>query len=333
MKYDGQAAIDYLAREVGGADAAESSHWRMYHSTFRFLGDRFEGLQGFGGSEKRPVALRWALHRFLQRRFRSIGRDLPRFAAIDAQANEITRTQGRAYDLDVLRQALTLAFLGKHIAHPTQAVCVIGDGFASMTALLLATRAAARVILVNLTKTLLVDLWYLRLWMGSARFESTVCLVTDRDGLSAALTRPPGSTGCVVAIEAGRHELLRGCSFELVLNIVSMQEMDPPVIATYFADLRAVADSRKVLFYCCNREEKMLPDGTVTRFDAYPWDVADRVHVDELCPWHQQHYAFRPPFYRPYDGPIRHRLVTLVPASRRTSSNASGAINESYISE
>ncbi len=90
-----------------------------------------------------------------------------------------------------------------------------------------------------------------------------------------------------------------------------MQEMDPLVIAAYFDDLRAIAAQREVVFYCCNRKEKTLPDGTVTRFSAYPWTPSDQILVDELCPWHQHYYALRPPFYRPYDGPIQHRLVTL----------------------
>ena len=53
----------------------------------------------------------------------------------------------------------------------------------------------------------------------------------------------------------------------------------------------------------------MLPDGTITRFSEYPWLLGDDVMDDQLCPLHQFYYAYNPPFYRPYDGPIRHRLV------------------------
>ena len=56
--------------------------------------------------------------------------------------------------------------------------CVIGDGFASMTSLLLATQSAGCVVLINLTKTLLVDLWYLNLWMGIDDFDGRIKLVT-----------------------------------------------------------------------------------------------------------------------------------------------------------
>ena len=92
-----------------------------------------------------------------------------------------------------------------------------------------------------------------------------------------------------------------------------MQEMDPPVIEKYFNNLRSAAVNKEIHFYCANREEKILPDGTLTRFSKYPWSSKDKVKVDELCPWHQSTYSYKPPFYRPLDGPIRHRLVKLAP--------------------
>ena len=193
MICSGQAAIDYLATEVGKDDSNASSYWRKYHSTFRFTGDGFEGLQAFGRSEKPYQGLRLALHRLLQRRFRRMGAEFPQFKVIDRLADEITTQQERAYDADVLRHSLTLAFLKNHVpnALSSQAtICVIGDGFSLMTALLLASRSASRVVLINLTKTLLVDLWYLKLWMQEEAFESSVDLVTDEDGLARALAKP-----------------------------------------------------------------------------------------------------------------------------------------------
>ena len=115
----------------------------------------------------------------------------------------------------------------------------------------------------------------------------------------------------MISIQAKDHELLRLRPVDTALNIASMQEMDPSVISAYFDDLRAIGYYRQLAFYCCNREEKRLPDGEVTRFSEYPWNSSDKMIVDELCPWHQQHYVFRIPTYRLYDGPIRHRLVIL----------------------
>ena len=59
-----------------------------------------------------------------------------------------------------------------------------------MTSLLLASNSSSRVVLVNLNKTLLVDLWYLKLWMGDKLFGNSVDLVTSKDDLQRALDKP-----------------------------------------------------------------------------------------------------------------------------------------------
>ena len=75
----------------------------------------------------------------------------------------------------------------------------------------------------------------------------------------------------VIAIRAVDHELICYCPLNLVINIVSMQEMNPSVIREYFDDLRKRISDHDLYFYFCNRLEKSLPDGTVTRFFEYPW--------------------------------------------------------------
>ena len=89
--------------------------------------------------------------------------------------------------------------------------------------------------------------------------------------------------------------------------------MNPDVIARYFGVLRSIP--RRVMFYCCNRVEKVLPDGTVVRFQDYPWSAQDAVQDDGLCPWTQQYYSWRAPFVHRFDGQVRHRLVALAGAS------------------
>ena len=314
--YSGQAAIDYLASEAIINDPSASSHWRKYHSEFKFNGQEFTGLRGFGGRAKQPTGLRLWFHQLLQRRFRHFGDLYPTFNAIDTLARKVTGQQQRAYDLDVLRQTLTLSFL--HASAPCRLTenttcCVIGDGFATMCTLMLSNKSAGCVVLVNLTKTLLVDLWYLKLWMGEEDFETSVDLVVDKIGLAHALKKSrtlADGARQVIAIQASDHQLLQNCPIDVVVNIASMQEMDLHVVASYFEDLRAITLKRDLLFYCCNRVEKKFPDGTVTRFADYPWLADDQVLVNGLCPWHQYYYSARPPFYRPYDGPLIHRLVT-----------------------
>jgi hypothetical protein len=316
--YSGMAAIEFLASQLEQVDPGSSSHWVKYHSSFQYTGDGFLGLQGFGGHAKPRGKVLGFIETLLQLKFRALAEG-KEFSVLDGLAAEIADSQNRNYDLDLLRQVLTLSFLRHRLPDLFEkrggvVSCVIGDGFASMTSLLLASNSASRVILVNLNKTLIVDLWYLRLWMGDKLFGTNVDLVTDEDELRCALEKPidrSDETGRVIAIRAVDHALIQNSPIDLAINIASMQEMDPSVISEYFMDLRKTSSARPLHFYCCNRQEKVLPDGTMTRFLDYPWSVSDQIIIDELCPWHQQYYSFKPPFLRPYDGPIQHRLAIL----------------------
>ena len=167
------------------------------------------------------------------------------------------------------------------------------------------------VILVNLNKTLLVDLWYLQLFLGDDKFQKTVKLITDVNDIGSLADTIANNDTQIIAIQASNHELLKNFPIDLAINIASMQEMEPQYIRNYFDGLYTISSSRDLDFYCCNREEKTLPDGTITRFKDYPWSNLDNVKIDELCPWHQQFYIPYPPFYKPYDGPHRHQLRTL----------------------
>ncbi len=225
MMLVGQDAIDYLAVESQKADTRASSHWQKYHSKFKFTGDNFFGLQGFGGLAKPLTGPRLWITLFLQKKFRKFGKDFSEFKIIDDFALKITKKQGRAYDLDVLRQVLTISFLkqfpkAKDKLNAFNTSCVIGDGFATLTSLLLASHSARRIVLVNLTKTLLVDLWYLKLWMGSEKFQQSVNLVLDEDGLGLALSRDLQKLNEVqiIAIQAADHELIQKCPVDIFLT-------------------------------------------------------------------------------------------------------------------
>lgn len=318
MYHTGDAAIDFLATRVTEDDPAASSHWRHYHTGFAFTGDGFEGLQDFGG-HSRATFLRRIWHHVMQWPYRRMGKPFGSFRDLDAICLMIAARQGRVYDLDMLRQALSLSFIKEKLdgkPASTSNVCVIGDGFGSMTALLAESGSADTIVLVNLTRTLLVDLWYLRVALGDT-FQDRVHLATDEAGIPALLAKDAKqnpSVPQIIAIQARDHALIQLCPIDLAINIASMQEMDPDVVSEYFSDLRSSSGNfsgRKLYFYCCNRENKRLPDGTASIFANYPWRARDRVIIDGLCPWHAYYYSKKPGFYHRYDGPIRHRLVAL----------------------
>lgn len=311
MMLKGQEAIDFLSDRVNYSETEASSHWQKYHQSYSFTGNEFHGLQGFGG-----YSARWKnpFNYLLQRPFRKMGNCYPEFSRVDKIAANIAKKQNRAYDLDILRQVITIShlrtfgFLGIMNQSST---CVIGDGFASMTSLLLESGVASTVILVNLTKTLLVDLWFLKLWMGHEIFNNNVVLIDSLEDIDELRYTNKQNLIKVVAVEAKNHFLIQKLKYNLVINIVSMQEMNPTIIDSYFNDIRSAAESGNIYFYCANRVEKILPDGTITRFMDYPWKKNDIIIFDKACPWHEYYYSFRPPFYRNYDGVIWHRLVKI----------------------
>lgn len=181
----GIKAIDFLSEQSVKDDPGASSHWKYYHSNFSYNKGKMKGMEGFGGYTHPYRGLRKLVHQFLQKPYRNMTSAFASFRVIDQCANFITTKQNRAYDLDVLRQSITLAFLKNMCPNQLNGestIWVIGDGFASMTSLILANRFAKRVILVNLTKTLLVDLHYLRLWLGVKKFDKMVKLHTKTSG-------------------------------------------------------------------------------------------------------------------------------------------------------
>ena len=306
-KYYGDHAISYLANKHHQKDTQSSSFWDKHHAEFNFKDGKFSNLPMLGSDAKQYVGFKKIVHYILQRPFRKIAEQFSSFNAVNEVAKDILSKQNKGYSMDVLRQVITVSYLNN--IKPIKAggtSCVIGDGFATMTSLLLKTYQQ-RVIRVNLSKTLLVDLYYLKLLLGDG-FDTDVVLVTDEDDMTDALSKSNNKPS-VIAIEAVNHQLIQLSPTDLTINIASMQEMNPENIEQYFTDISIAAKKHSGLFYCCNREEKILPDGVVLKFEDYPWHLSTKTLNDELCPWHQKYYSLKPPFYHRYDGDIRHKLV------------------------
>jgi len=311
-----ERAIEEVARNCDGIDAGASSHWhlddrdRVVHPlkkdpfNFTYGPEGFAAIGPIGAiSTKRGPAHRLA-HRLLQLPTRTIGRRFGAFAEIDRAAAVVAARQGRVYDKDLLRHALTLALLRRHLDLETETdpIAVIGDGFANMASLILACLPKGRVVLVNLTQALLVDMAFAFKAFPSAG----MALIRDAEEMDEAIRRTDIR---VLAVGADLAPLLANVPVALGINILSMMEMDPPVTKAYFDVLRRCSRARTA-FYCCNRIEKRLPDGTVTRFFDYPWDLEDEILVDEPSPWDSYGYHGRPPFYY-RNNPTQHRLVWL----------------------
>lgn len=197
---------------------------------------------------------------------------------------------------DMVRMALTIQFLATHFPNlGNKKIAVIGDGYGTMGSLLKILFPNCQVTYVNLGRTLAFDALYTARAHPGARH---ILIAKSGDSVSDDFNY----------IEAEKVFEIRP-EADLFINIASMQEMNPAVIREYLELMRSQLST--VWFYCCNRVEKLLPDGTITRFREYGWEKEDRIIIDELCPWHQVSPMNRPPFFRKFDGPTQHRLVCL----------------------
>ena len=305
--YYGDDAISHLAGKQHEKDEKSSSFWDEHHSSFNFKEVRFEGLSMLGSEARTFTNVQAAWHHIFQTPFRIMARNFLDFKTVNVAAKNILSKQDKGYSMDVLRQVITLSYLNsKGVVKDKGTSCVIGDGYATMTSLLL-EHNRQRVILVNLSKTLLVDIHYLKLLLKN-NFNTDVMLVSNKNDMEAALLKENNKPS-VIVVEAVNHQLIQLCPIDLTINIASMQEMNPEVVEEYFADISIAAKQHSSIFYCCNREEKILNDGEILKFRDYPWHLASQILDDEICPWHQKYYSTKPPFYHNFDGDHYHRLV------------------------
>jgi len=294
-----------------------SSHWKFWQEKIQieFKDGRIESLAGFGFGDLEnksllSQALSWLtissyLFRFPNRK------NLLRLIRI---AIPLAKKMGFAFSYDAFRQVCALNLILMHNGKTKKRLNIlnIGDGYGFLSALIKIVFKDSLICLVDLGKVLLFQAHYCekahpdcshRLVQGSA--DTINQLDTD-------------FAYCPAEYLEGLGEI----SFDLAINIASMQEMNQASIARYFDFLRNHTSSHD-LFYCCNREEKEMLGGETSKFLSYPWRKDDIYLVDEYCPWYGYFFSFshtkntprlfkiRIPFISYFDGPHRHRLARL----------------------
>ena len=298
-----------LAKKISHTDTAASSHWNHFHKFFS-IDETLEikNAIGFGDGRKPYSSITKILHYLLQRRYRKMVPNNSFFQKTYKNAKANSLRNSSRFSLDTLRQVLTLTYLKANgLIKDNNISLVIGDGFASMGSILLQSGVAGKVIMINLTKTLFVDVYY-AMTLPELEKNNSMVLVDNENDLKIAVY---DDNVKMIFVEAVNCNILNASEANLVFNIVSMQEMDMKYIRIYFDQMREIAKKKPVHFYCCNRESKMLPDKTLIEFSSYPWKDQDKHYFDELCPWHQDYYRLIPKFYVSYDGPIIHRFTKL----------------------
>lgn len=303
----GAAVFSYLRAHRDDAEATRSAYWDEQVPGFALDDNReLDGACAAGNVSRSTGFLHTAAHWVLQTPWRRFGKPYRQFPDLQKLGRLIARRQSRQFTEDMARQVLTVALAGSYLdlADRTATSCVIGDGYGVLSALLLLAHRGRKVIMVNLRKPLAADVAFLE----RAVPEASISLVRSDGEMLAALA---SDSIDVIAVQADDAAVLAVAPIGAVFNLVSMQEMTPEVISAYFRYLRA--GPGQTAFYCCNRIHKVLPDGTVTEFDRYPWRDRDEILMDGICPWLSVFYSASPPFWhkKPESSFCRHRIAYL----------------------
>lgn len=295
-------ALEFLVSQSDAPEESRSSYWEQERQTFSVDAQgHVQGRTVMGLNTGQDPWPKRSLHWTLQSPFRAMGAKYPDHGRLQALGRLISARQGRPYWLDAIRQVLSLSLILKHVSLQDRgaATLVIGDGFGLMTSLVLLAFPERRVITVNLTKSLLLDLVNVR----KAVPDIGLALPRSPDELAATLDNPQAR---LIAVRADDAKIIAGAPIDLAINIASMQEMTLPVVAQYFDILRS-STSDRIAFYCCNRIQKQHYDGPGPNFHDYPWRDGDQILVEGKSPWNQLYYNKTPPFWHYRRG--AHRVV------------------------
>ena len=283
-----------------GFSDVTSTHWEKFGEKIK--NSKIEGsykLKGYGfGNHQRKNVLNVLKTMPEMLMLRKVLRD----HSANPETVNIVKKILNSWDINFgfshLKNLLSFELLNSYgLFNKSEYICIIGDGYGFLGTLIKKMFPKAKIIFINLGRILLFDAWYyLRIFpeielLHLQKYEdkNTIAYYSN------------------IFLEAEQYELMKKLPISLFINIASLQEMDMTVIQKYFEYMRT--STSKPYFYCCNREEKILFDGSVIRFRDYPWGGGE-ILLDELCPWYQKYPNWRPPFWRPFE-PHRHRLVKL----------------------
>lgn len=290
--------IDKYFKETSFVSNATSSHWEKFskyqkidHEISYKKVEEIE-LSGFGfGDFKNQGVLNFFINLPTQ-----IYLKTKIFPKCDMGTLKLAKKNAKKskqlFSHDLARMVLTLDFLNNFIPSlNNKRIVIIGDGYGRLGTLIKAKFPKSKIIYVNLGRTLLFDLVY-----SKKTFPNSIVHLVDNEPNLAA------DFNFIEAERVGEIEI----TGDLFINIASMQEMNYSQIQEYFKIIQN--QNSGTMFYCCNRESKKLPDGSIIEFKNYPWGGL-KVLLTEYCPWHKEFPRNRPPFKGKFDGATLHSLV------------------------
>jgi hypothetical protein len=158
-------AVRYLVAHADDDEASTSDYWREHKQLFRVNADgTFEGYSVLGNVSEKRSFFHALMHRIFQLPLKRLARQYRNLKDCEKIGRTVARRRSQQFTYDSLRHVFTLALIRHHREDVIQGSTslVIGDGFGMMASLLLESHPANRVLAVNLTKSLALDLAYLQ---------------------------------------------------------------------------------------------------------------------------------------------------------------------------
>ena len=291
--------LESFAKNNGVNSNAMSSHWRHFSSNSICFAD--------GNTIKfKTVGLDDYINNDIINRVRNIPSTIYLNKLCKKLPNNIHKAMlkvceghNRAVSFNCVKQALSLnQILESNIDLEDEVVGVIGDGHGFMGCLIKQLFPSARIIQINLAKNLLLD--YVLSSTFGREYSFNIVLNDDEFVEDFDFNFIPAELIFEIYPK----------NIGFFINIASMGEMDQEIISKYFELMRS-QNTKSTFFYCCNRKEKDLPDGSKTFFSNYGWSDKDTVIFEEYCAWYAKYPMNRPPFMRAFDGVFLHKLLEI----------------------
>jgi hypothetical protein len=281
--------IQYLYQTYYAGDIPKdveylSSHWEHYSEKFDVKIDSSGQIEGFFGAGLGMWKWNSRSGKMLDRLcIESYLWNLPakkKLVSFWKLFVPLSKQMGLDPTFDVFRQMCSVALINENWvqsnAEQHLSFIVIGDGLGVLSAFLKKLYPQSTIVMVDIGKTLLFQAFHLH----KVYPDCTHSLVGNATSDNVDFLYCP----------ADRMDEIRDFRFDIAVNVASMQEMTIETVANYFNYLCSHMRQRN-LFYCCNREKKILPDGEAVEFYRYPWVNEDQYIVDGICPWHRYFLA------------------------------------------
>jgi len=281
---------------VHAPDSAYSSYWSKWVNRYDFKNSR-ENLRDIYGDYFTPV--RWIPENRMMRLFVAIEIFLTNFFSSPKffvksilkpsywRLRRISRKQGRFMNYANIIALSGFNLICSKLKPINQTICIIGDGATNYASLCLSSNNQfEKIVSINLPEVHFVETEML---IRGGVEEGQICVLRDLESLENFFS----SNQRLGILAAQNANILKGFDVDIFVNVSSMQEMTHEAISTYF---NLIKDAKSV-FYCCNRNEKVLPDGSINKFNKYPWGTSDFMLYED-CPWMKKTVNLTRPFIR-----------------------------------